>query len=89
MGWFITLETPSRPMKKEATEAGFYKTAWGNHPRIQILTVIELLEGVAFSCPPIRPSGTTYKLPRRVGREGKQSSLMFTGVEPEAEEIEP
>ncbi len=77
MGWFITLEPSSRPMRKEATDAGFYKTSWGNHPRIQILTVDELLEGKQFDCPPIRPTGTTFKLPRRVQREGDQGMLCF------------
>jgi site-specific DNA-methyltransferase (adenine-specific) len=30
MGWFITLENPSKPMRTEAAEAGFYTTAWEN-----------------------------------------------------------
>ena len=68
MGWFITLEKPSKPMRTEAASAGFYKSPWGKHQRIQILTVKELLDGAQFDCPPIRPSGTTYKLPRRVSR---------------------
>lgn len=83
MGWFITLEKPSRPMRTEAASAGFYASPWGKHPRIQILTVEELLEGKHFDCPPIRPSGTTYRLPRRVERGGEQGALSFGDGESE------
>ena len=75
MGWLVTLEEPSKPMRKEATDAGFYTSPWGKHGRIQILTVEQLLNGEQFSCPPIRPSGTTFKLPRRVVRSGDQGSF--------------
>ena len=43
---FITLESPSKPMQTEALAAGFYETeAWGNFPRLQLLTVEDLLSG--------------------------------------------
>lgn len=45
MGLFLTLAPPTDPMKVEATAAGFYETLWGKHPRIQILTIAELLDG--------------------------------------------
>jgi hypothetical protein len=41
----IALEEPTKPMQGEAASAGFYKTPYGNHPRLQILTIKELLEG--------------------------------------------
>jgi hypothetical protein len=80
MGWLITLEAASKPMRKEATDSGFYTSPWGKHGRVQRLTVEELLDGKQFSCPPIRPSGTTFKLPRRVVREGDQAALSFEGA---------
>ncbi len=83
MGWFITLEKPSRPMRTEAASADFYVSPWGKHPRIQILTAEELLEGKHFDCPPIQLSGTTYQLPRRVVREGDQGALSFSDNDPE------
>ena len=43
IGVLITLEEPTKPMQGEAASAGFYKTPYGNHPRLQILTVGELL----------------------------------------------
>ena len=46
MGLFVTLEEPTRPMRREAAIAGtHFSTAAGRtHPRVQILTVRELLE---------------------------------------------
>lgn len=44
VGVFITLEPPTSEMKKEAITAGFTTEIWGkNYPRIQILTVEDLL----------------------------------------------
>jgi site-specific DNA-methyltransferase (adenine-specific) len=46
IGLFITLEEPSREMELEATTAGFYNSPIDgrDYPRIQILTIRELLE---------------------------------------------
>ncbi len=47
LGIFITLEEPSRDMLTEALSAGFYKSLGWNkdYPRIQILTINDLLFG--------------------------------------------
>lgn len=46
IGLFVTLEEPTKPMRVEAASAGFYKGGNGkDYPRLQILTVAELLEG--------------------------------------------
>jgi len=68
IGLLITLEKPSRDMNAEAAEGGFYKSPWKKHPRVQVLTVEELLSGVQLDMPPIRLGGTTFRLPRRVDR---------------------
>ena len=54
MGVFITLEEPSRDMRTEAVSAGFYHSpGWGqDFPRIQILTITELLRGARVKMPP-------------------------------------
>lgn len=46
LGLFITLEEPSRPMKQEAAEAGFWHSEIWNrdYPKIQILSIKDLLE---------------------------------------------
>ena len=47
IGALITLREPTRPMLTEAAAAGFYepKDFPGRYPRLQILTIAELLEG--------------------------------------------
>jgi site-specific DNA-methyltransferase (adenine-specific) len=46
IGLFITLASPTKPMLKEAALCGFYKAGNGKeYPRMQILTIEELLRG--------------------------------------------
>jgi DNA modification methylase len=52
IGVLITLEDATKPMVTEAAAAGFYKSPWGSHPRLQILTIAELLEGKPINYPP-------------------------------------
>lgn len=46
LGLFITLEEPSRPMRQEAAEAGFWHSeVWNqDYPKIQIISIKDLLE---------------------------------------------
>jgi site-specific DNA-methyltransferase (adenine-specific) len=54
IGVFLTLEDPSGPMKKEALSAWYYRSqGWGrDYPRMQILTVEQLLRGAPVEMPP-------------------------------------
>jgi site-specific DNA-methyltransferase (adenine-specific) len=61
----ITLRAPTAPMVKEAASAGFFQTAFGQFPRIQIATVEQLLEGKNPKLPP-QERGGGYK---QAGRE--------------------
>jgi len=45
IGLFITLSEPTRPMTTEAVTAGFYQSPKGDVPKIQILTIADLLSG--------------------------------------------
>jgi site-specific DNA-methyltransferase (adenine-specific) len=58
IGVFLTLEEPSKDMVVEAASAGFYSSpGWGqNYPKMQILTVADLLRGAEVKMPP--PFGT-------------------------------
>ncbi len=59
IGVFLTLEKPTSHMVDEAATAGFYASEhFGKFPRIQILTVEELLAGKQVEMP---PSGITFK----------------------------
>ncbi len=66
IGLLIAMEAPTAPMRKEAASAGFYEcVAWNTkHPKIQILTVGELLEGKTLDAPPSRDIRTFKKAPR-------------------------
>ncbi len=71
MGVFITLEEPSRDMKTEAVSAGFYTSpGWGqDYPRIQILTIEELLHGAKVKVP---PQYGTFKEAQRARLRGSE-----------------
>jgi len=39
MGWLITLEPITKPMQREAADAGFDVSPWGAHPKIQSIPI--------------------------------------------------
>ncbi len=53
LGALITLREPTKPMLTEAAAAGFYesKEFSGRYPRLQILTIAELLGGKKLEYP--------------------------------------
>ncbi len=69
IGVFITLEPPSANMLTEAVSAGYYHAPGWNrdYPRIQILTIEELLHGATVQTP---PQYGTFKQPKRVREVG-------------------
>jgi hypothetical protein len=77
IGVFITLEAASKPMEKEAASAGFYKSpAYQDRafPRIQILTIEEILVGKGIEYP--RLLEVTYKqAPRAKGKKAENLTL--------------
>ena len=74
---FVTLKPPTRPMEQEALEAGFYAPeAFPDHrfPRVQILTIEDLLSGAQPQYPRYAPAATFQRAPRR-RRQGQQGRL--------------
>lgn len=61
IGVLISMAKPTRDMRKEAASAGFYKSAWGKHPRLQLLTIEELLSGKGIDYPPSEQVNVTLK----------------------------
>jgi hypothetical protein len=51
LGVLISFNEPTQPMRSEAASAGFYTSPWGQHPKIQLLTVAELLAGKRIDMP--------------------------------------
>lgn len=70
IGVLITLQEPTQPMRAEAANAGPYHSPWGGtHPRLQILTIAELLAGKRIDMPPVRQVNVTFKKASRVKEE--------------------
>lgn len=79
IGVLITMHPPSKAMKVEAATAGFYQSPWGKHPRLQILTVEQLLAGEGIDYPPARQASVTYKPMPLVPGSAEQLGLFDTG----------
>ena len=78
IGVLISMQEPTRNMKQEAAEAGFYEsTVWGRrYPKVQLLTVAGLLEGETIDMPPVRQVGRTFKkAPKATGQGPEQDEL--------------
>jgi len=78
IGVFITLEPPTEPMKVEAIDAGFYHSpVWNkDYPKIQILTIEELLKDKTVDMPPQEQTSVTFTRAKRISTpEGEQLSL--------------
>lgn len=75
IGIFLTLEKPTRPMLEEAVEKGFYESAhFGKFPRLQILTVEQILEGKMPELPPNLQ--LTFKQAEKVVAENKDQGRL-------------
>jgi hypothetical protein len=77
IGALITLREPTQPMRVEAAEAGWYNSPWGTqHPRLQILTIKELLENKPINLPIARVNVTFKKADK--AKENNNSSNNLT-----------
>lgn len=80
IGVLITLEPPTREMKREAAAAGFWSPQHNPHerfPRIQILTIEELLAGKQIDCRYLRHGSATFRrAPRDRGPEAQTGKLI-------------
>ncbi|MBI2862338.1 MAG: restriction endonuclease, partial [Chloroflexi bacterium] len=73
IGVLVTLEEPTRPMLQEAVAAGFYAPELfpsHQYPKLQVLTIRELLEGKGVQYPRVAPEPTFKRAQRR--RKGTQ-----------------
>jgi DNA modification methylase len=76
IGVLISMEAPTKPMLKEAAEAGFYKPPGlqDKYPRIQILTIEGLLAGKQVAHPRLLDA-TFKKAPKARGAAEEQLPL--------------
>ncbi len=75
-GIFLTLEDPTEPMNKEAVVAGHIRTEWNaSIPKIQVLTVRELLEGKQPEFPFPPDNYNTAARGKRASKAAEQKTL--------------
>jgi DNA modification methylase len=80
IGVLISLEEPTRNMRQEAAEAGFYRSEWGQHPRVQLLTIGQIFEGKQIDMPPRRQVDATLKRAPKAAARVAQQAGMFEGI---------
>jgi site-specific DNA-methyltransferase (adenine-specific) len=76
IGVFITLNEPTGPMLTEAAAAGFYQSEKMGHvyPRIQLLTIAQLLAGEQVKMPSVTQ---TFKKAQRVKEPGAEQGRLL------------
>jgi len=88
IGVLISMEKPSKPMVKEAAEAGSYKSPFTGErfSKIQILTVEELLKGADIAYPRIHD--VTYKKAARMRSKEAMPMALPLGDADDSDESE-
>ena len=72
---FVSLEKPTKGMTADAASAGLYESAVGKKfPRVQLLTIEDLLSGKAHAAHPDYQPGLNFKK-ATAERTGKQTDL--------------
>jgi adenine specific DNA methylase Mod len=81
MGILVCLAEPTGPMKTEAAAAGFVsKSAHGRLPRLQIITIEEMLNGLMPKLPPLpQPERIDRMAPRKKFKDQLELLLPFAG----------
>jgi adenine specific DNA methylase Mod len=78
MGLFVTLAEPTGPMKVRATSEGFYESPLGkSYPKIQILTIEQLLHNTARAeYPDLTMGGLMFKKAQKEKKMSGQEKLL-------------
>ncbi len=81
IGVLISMEEPTAPMRAEAASAGFYVSPFTQrrHPRIQLLTVAQLLDGKGIDYPPSNVVNRTFKQAPKARRVAEAGPSLFGG----------
>jgi len=89
IGVLISLDDPTKPMKVEAASAGFYESGWTaggvpkKHPKIQLITVADLLSGKSVDAPPMQDVRTFKKAPKAKAKSKDRQKEIFSEDEDE------
>jgi hypothetical protein len=77
IGVLLSFEQATAGMRSEAAEAGFYKSPWGQHPRIQLRTVGELLDGRGIDYPHVTGANVTHRRATRAAPDQPEKLELF------------
>jgi site-specific DNA-methyltransferase (adenine-specific) len=86
IGVLISFEEPSAGMRAEAADSGFHESPWGRHPRIQLRTIRQLLDGKGIDYPHVTGANVTHRRAARVRPDAPETLELFerAAEEPEA-----
>lgn len=81
IGVLISMQEPTGPMKMEAATAGHFESGTWNkkYPKVQLLTVADILSGKQIEMPPIRQVNTTFKKAPKVDEKEAEQKKLFIG----------
>lgn len=77
IGLLITMQEPTKKMREEAVDAGLYESPGGTrHPRLQLRTVAELMEGKGLDYPRYADNVTFKRAPKSQAGGHQQDKLL-------------
>jgi DNA modification methylase len=80
IGVYISFAEPTRPMLREAAEAGFYTSADGSkYPRVQLLTIEGLMKGTQRLERPLHVRDVTFKKAPRARPDAARNLTLDLG----------
>lgn len=91
IGLFVTLTDPTRPMKDEATKAGFYSPPFigKKFSKLQILTVEGILKGTERpEYPSLERGGVPVKKPKGQAKDQMSFLLPYNGTKQDEMEVD-
>jgi hypothetical protein len=77
IGVLISFHPVTAGMRARAAEAGFYESPWGRHPRIQLRTIRELLDGKGIDYPHVTGANVTHRRAQRARAAGAEAMELF------------
>lgn len=77
IGVLLTFDPPTKPMRAEAASSGFYESPWGKHPRLQLFTVAELLDGRGIDYPRTAGINKTFKRAPKARKKESENKGLF------------
>ena len=77
IGVLVSFDEPTKRMRADAAALGHLETRWGAFPRIQLLTVEELLAGKSIAYPHVTGGNKTYKAAPKAGRVREQPEFFL------------